>query len=907
MSSVEQSRIRRVFERALKMPVAERAGFLEAEFGSDAAGRGAVQRLLAENQTLESGATADMGAEASERLESVSQRLVEISAQERAGARIGPYRLLQILGEGGFGSVWMAEQERPVERRVALKVIKLGMDTRQVIARFEAERQALALMDHPNIARVLDAGATEAGRPFFVMELVKGEPIVAYCDRNNLAIEERLRLFIQVCQAVQHAHTKGIIHRDLKPSNVLVSTLDGEACAKVIDFGIAKATQSKLTEKTLFTEQKQLVGTPEYMSPEQAEGSLDIDTRTDVYSLGVMLYELLTGTTPFTEKELQSASYIDIQRIIREVDPVRPSTKLSQVSGEKREIAQRRRTDIHRLRSDLSGDLDWITMKALEKDRARRYASPGALAEDVGRFLRREAVSAAPPSTMYRVRKFVRRHRVLVIAGAVVAGTLLLGVIGTGAGLVVAQRQRELAQESAAKALAEAQRAAKAEQQAKERLAESEATVRFLDEMLGAADPRTRGKDVTVRAVLDLAAPAIDSRFGKDPLVAARLHATVGRTYTGLGEFPAAGSHFRESLRLLREKLGPDAEDTCRAVNDLANYLVKSGEGAEAEALLTKSIAENEKRFGRTHPITLDGLDTLALLYSQQSRPDQAAKVAKEVLDARMVSPGKDDLATIATMNTLAVSYGELGNAAESDRMYEELIVSLTKLRGPDHPETLNARTNYAWTLYWTAMQTERGVGDHARERVEKARVIDEDVVARSVRVLGEEHQDTLTAMGNLATVYRQLGLRDKGNDLDRRVLEISVRVLGEEHPDTIVSLANLGNSLRRQGEVQQAIPYLERALKASRKALPPDNPGTAYALAGLGVCLAETGRPAEGEPLLVEARGIIAKVMGEDSETCRQMDKDLTRVYELWEKSDPGKGHGAKAEALKERAARGK
>ncbi|MBS0189696.1 MAG: tetratricopeptide repeat protein [Phycisphaerales bacterium] len=899
MTSEEHTRIRDVFERALRMPVAERSNFLRAAFGDDAAARGAVERLLAENQTIEGGATADMGAEASERLESVSRRLVEISAQERSGARIGPYRLLQILGEGGFGSVWMAEQEEPVERRVALKVIKLGMDTRQVIARFEAERQALAMMDHPNIARVLDAGATEAGRPYFVMELVKGEPIVSYCDRNNLAIEERLRLFVQVCQAVQHAHTKGIIHRDIKPSNVLVSTPDGEACAKVIDFGIAKATQAKLTEKTLFTEQKQLVGTPEYMSPEQAEGSLDIDTRTDVYSLGVMLYELLTGTTPFTGKQLQSASYIDIQRIIREVDPVRPSTKLSQIGDENGEIAQRRRTDIHRLRSELSGDLDWITMKALEKDRARRYASPGAFAEDIGRFLRREAVEAAPPSTVYRVRKFVRRHRALVVAGGVVAATLLLGMIGTGAGLVVAERQRALAQENAAKALAEAQRAAKAEQQAKDRLAESEATVRFLDEMLGAADPRTRGKDVTVRAVLDLAAADIDSRFGKDPLVAARLHGTVGRTYTGLGEFAAAGSHIREAVRLLQEKLGADAPDTCQAVNDLANYLVRSGAGAEAESLLEKSIAENEKRFGRTNPITLDGLDTLALLYSQQSRPDQAAKVAKEVLDARMISPGKDDLATIATMNTLAVSYGELGNAAESDRMYEELIASLTKLRGPDHPETLNARTNYAWTLYWTAMQTERGVGDRARERVEKARVIDEDVVARSVRVLGEEHQDTLTAMGNLATVYRQLGQKKKGNELDQRVLEISVRVLGEEHPDTIVSLANLGNSLRRQGEVKEAIPYLERALKASRKALPPENPGTAYALAGLGVCLAETGKPAEGEAMLVEARGIIAKVMGEDSETCRQMDKELVRVYELWEKAEPGKGHADKARAL--------
>ncbi|HZL35421.1 MAG TPA: protein kinase [Tepidisphaeraceae bacterium] len=350
-----------------------------------------------------------------------------VAIREGPGTVIGRYKLLQLIGEGGFGSVFMAEQTQPVHRKVALKIIKLGMDTRAVIARFEAERQALALMDHPHIARVLDAGATETGRPYFVMELVRGDPITDFCDANHLCVSERLDLFTQVCRAVQHAHQRGIIHRDIKPGNVLVSMQDGRAFARVIDFGIAKALADRLTEKTLFTEYRQFVGTPAYMSPEQAAGTLDIDTRTDVYSLGALLYELLTGSAPFDARELRSAAYEEMRRIIREVEPPKPSTRLNQSMQTLVGIAANRRTESKRLGGLVRGDLDWIVMKALEKDRARRYESANELAADILRHATGEAVIAVPPTALYRFGKFARRHKAALATAAALFGVAIAG------------------------------------------------------------------------------------------------------------------------------------------------------------------------------------------------------------------------------------------------------------------------------------------------------------------------------------------------------------------------------------------------------------------------------------------------------------------------------------------------
>jgi serine/threonine protein kinase/Tol biopolymer transport system component len=355
-------------------------------------------------------------------------RVAAADRPEGLGSRIGPYKLLQSIGEGGFGVVYMAEQEQPIRRRVALKIIKLGMDTKQVIARFETERQALAMMDHPNIAKVLDAGATETGRPYFVMELVKGVPITDYCDANRLSTRDRLHLFVQVCKALQHAHEKGIIHRDLKPSNVMVTLHDGTAVPKVIDFGVAKATNHRLTEKTLFTAYGACIGTPTYMSPEQAEMSgLEVDRRSDIYSLGVLLYELLTGTTPFDAGAMRAAAFVELLRIIREEDPPTPSARISTLGERLVEVARDRHADPRLLANTVRGDLDWIVMKALEKDRSRRYDSTSALADDISRYFKDEPVTARRPSPLYRLAKFTKRRRLPLLAAASIAAALVVG------------------------------------------------------------------------------------------------------------------------------------------------------------------------------------------------------------------------------------------------------------------------------------------------------------------------------------------------------------------------------------------------------------------------------------------------------------------------------------------------
>jgi WD40 repeat protein len=477
MSDSNLAQVKRILREALALRAGERQSFIAAQCDGNPDFLADVKAMLA---ALEAATAEQFMAQPPADPSPALLETLSASISEGSGSRIGNYKLLQLIGEGGFGSVFMAEQRQPVHRKVALKIIKLGMDTRQVIARFEAERQALAIMDHPNIARVLDAGATEGGRPYFVMELVKGDPITKYCDDNHLSISERLELFIQVCHAVQHAHQKGIIHRDLKPNNILVSTQDGRPFAKVIDFGIAKATASRLTEKTLFTEHRALVGTPEYMSPEQASGSLDIDTRTDVYSLGVLLYELLTGSTPFDAQSLRRVAYEEIERVIRETDPPKPSTRISASIQTIQSVAAHRRTEPKKLGTIVRGELDWIVMKALEKDRARRYESASGLADDVGRYNSGGAVVAAPPSAVYRVRKFARRYRTAIATSGAVAAVLVGGIIASwieaarahraeqkvGGQLVVVENAEKVAQLQTAEAKRRLKEATEANQRA---------------------------------------------------------------------------------------------------------------------------------------------------------------------------------------------------------------------------------------------------------------------------------------------------------------------------------------------------------------------------------------------------------------------------------------------------------
>ena len=465
----------RIFDLAFSVPSELRGEILDRECGGDAALRAELEDLLLTADLSGSGSEAPtMAAEGSTPAESLGQA---------EGTRIGPYKLLELIGEGGFGSVYMAEQTEPVQRRVALKIIKLGMDTQAVIGRFEQERQALAVMDHPHIAKVLDAGTTDAGSPFFVMELVEGQPITVYADEHRLTVRQRLELFEQVCNGIQHAHSKGIIHRDIKPSNVLVSTHDGRPFARVIDFGIAKAVDQHVTEETMFTEHGQLVGTPLYMSPEQAEGSFDIDTRSDVYALGVMLYELLTGTTPLDPRRMRAAAFGEIYRMVREIDPPRPSTRLASITATAPVVAENRNAAPDKLKSLLRGELDWIAMRALEKERSRRYETANGLAMDIQRYLSGEAVAAAPPSQAYRFKKFVLRNKGIVTAVGAVAAVLLIGVVAFAWQATVARAQRD--------------RAVKAENEATARAEELKTVSDFQAGMLARINPPQAGDDLT--------------------------------------------------------------------------------------------------------------------------------------------------------------------------------------------------------------------------------------------------------------------------------------------------------------------------------------------------------------------------------------------------------------------------
>jgi serine/threonine protein kinase len=596
-SMADTNSAKSIFLAAVEIPSDERAAYLDQATAGDAALRARVEALLAAHENpgsfLESPAI------------DIAVTTNMPSIVEQPGTVIGPYKLLQQIGEGGMGVVFMAEQAHPLQRTVALKIIKPGMDTRQVIARFEAERQAVAMMDHPNIAKVLDAGTTDTGRPYFVMELVKGVPITKYCDEKHLPLGARLELFVQVCQAVQHAHQKGIIHRDIKPNNVLVAEYDNRAVPKVIDFGVAKATAQKLTERTMFTEFGQVIGTVEYMSPEQAKlNQLDIDTRSDIYSLGVLLYELLTGSTPIELQRLRSAAFDEMLRIIREEEPPKPSLRLS-TSDTLPSIAANRHSEPANLSRDLQGELDWIAMMCLEKDRNRRYESASGLGRDIERYLHDEPVHACPPSTAYRVKKIIRRNKLPVAAAAALTLTLMLGIIGTTWQSIRATHASALARQEADK---------------------EQAINQFLREMLQSANPWARspadafkGRDATVVQVCDAAVARLDAVALKDrPEVEAALRATIGETYGSLGRGEEGEVQLREAVRLARIAYGPDNPEQPGYTATLAKHLSNRGVKLdEAEALMRDRLRIRKNAYPDLD--FSDGMNNLAQILLRKS------------------------------------------------------------------------------------------------------------------------------------------------------------------------------------------------------------------------------------------------------------------------------------------------
>jgi eukaryotic-like serine/threonine-protein kinase len=817
--------------------------------------------------------------------------------EEKPGSNIGPYKLLDRIGEGGFGSVFMAEQERPVKRQVALKIIKLGMDTKQVVGRFEQERQALALMDHPNIAKVFDAGATSTGRPYFVMELCRGDPITDYCDRKNLAIAERLGLFIHVCQAVQHAHQKGLIHRDIKPSNILVSCEEGRHSLKVIDFGIAKATASKLSDATVFTEQAQMIGTPQYMSPEQAEGSLDIDTRTDVYALGVLLYELLIGVTPFDAKDLRAAGFGELQRIIREIEPPKPSTRLSQRHETIAGIAAQRQIEPLKLGTLIRGELDWICMKAMEKDRQRRYETANGLGMDIQRYLDGDAVHAAPPSRTYLVRKFVRRNRGPVIAAAVVAFVLVGGLIGTSYGLRQAIQAREA--EAAAKltAQSQAERAVRAEAQTRQRAAELTLVSDFQAGMLAQIDPTKAGEaltaDVTAnfaaalakanipenerpaqlnafatqwnkvnatdaaRALIDqtILKPAIktiDERFKDQPLVDAQLRQVLADRYLDLGLYDSAQPLVTRALATRRRILGEGNPDTLVSINNMGILLQRQGKSTEAEPYYREAMETRRRVLGNEHPDTLQSIGWLGYLLDEQGRFSEAEPLLRETLQTSRRVLGEEHPTTldgIAAMGSRLVKQGKL---AEAEPLTREALEKRRRVLGEEHRDTVVSLSNLGDLLSVQRKYAE--AEPFLREGLEKSR-----------RVLGEAHPYTLTLGNSLGKALQAQGKLAEAEPYIRNALEKRRRVLGEDHPETLNSINNMGGVLREEGRLAEAEPYYREALQKVRRISGEQSREILMAINNLGVLLRNEGKLSEAEPYYLEALEKSRRVLGEE------------------------------------------
>ena len=850
------ARIKRIFLEAREHPTAKRAAFLRMRCGGDEEIENEVLSLLQR----------DLNESETESEPKVDDLPTPPLPGGSSNLRIANYRVLQKIGEGGMGEVYEAEQLQPVRRRLALKVLKSGLATKEVIARFDSERQALAMMNHPNIARVLEAGATENERPYLAMELVHGEPITDYCDRHRLPTRDRLALFAEVCAGVQHAHQKGIIHRDIKPSNVLVALEDSRPVPKIIDFGVAKATAQRLTEHTLFTQRGQWIGTPEYMSPEQAEMTgLDIDTRSDVYSLGVLLYELLVGARPFDSKELRLAGLDEIRRRIREDDPTRPSTKISRLGDASQAMAHNRRADLATLVQQLRGDLDWITMKALDKDRTRRYASPSELAADIKRHLAHQPVVACPPSAAYRLKKFVRRNRLVVIAGSLIAVSLISGLMLTGLALHQAQAEAERANQVSG----------------------------FLLDLFDTFNPYAERAEASGEKLLDRAVERLETELAGQDLVQARLMLRIGVAYRHLDAFDSAERLLLRALDGLAAKLGSDHQEVLTTLQELGwvayeagNYpravqyneevirvqqrLLDSddprlalsdtnlalvvwalGEFDRAEELLTRSLAILERFYGPDHPEVSQNLFLQGVLFNNNGEYRRARSVLERALQIRLGVFGPEHVRVGWTLRTLARTQALQGDYQQALESGQRALEVMQESLGPEHSDVA-----YAWETLGT-IHKELGSTREARPLFERSLRVRENA-------LGPDHLEVGLSLTKLAWLYldtddlaiagplieralkidrrnrppahpqiawklhtlsrqrRALGLHDEALALEREALGILTATAPSDHPILVPHLANHGALLREAGDLAAARPLLERALRLRQKQLGP-------------------------------------------------------------------------------------
>ncbi|NNE44737.1 MAG: serine/threonine protein kinase [Gemmatimonadetes bacterium] len=876
-----------IFDAAMDLSPKEREAYIDRECGGDAELRDLVRRLLASAEDDDSPFLEPAGG------------LDDVTLDGDTAAALpdsfGPYTIIERIGEGGFGDVYLAKQTTPIKRKVALKILKPGMDTRTILARFSAESQALALMDHPHIAKVYDAGETGQGRPFFAMEYVAGIPLTEYCDKTRLSTRERLKLFIEICRAVQHAHAKGVIHRDLKPSNILVTVGEDAPTPKIIDFGVAKATTATLTDLTLHTLHGQVMGTPAYMSPEQVEsGGLDVDTRTDVYSLGVVLYELLTGALPIDTSRLRSVGIEAMQRVILEEEPAKPSTRISSLGDKATPIAVQRRAAPVTLQRFLRGDLDWITMRALEKDRRRRYETASSFAEDIGRFLKNEPVEAGPPSASYRFRKFARRNRVpLAAAGAVFAAVVIVAV---GLAHSLAESRRQKAEVEVALG------------QAKDARESAEAVTTFLTDMLFEVNPEESGRDVTVAEVLDEAAGTVRDEFSGRPAVEARIQETIGEAYHALGRYEESVAHLQRAVDLHRESLGDESLQTLetrrvlatsfrdqgdlaaaerellavvesevnvgapdsahvRSLDQLGTTLILQGRYAEADSVMMAAWEGAKREFGSEDARAAKIEGNLAVLYRLDSRLEEAREHFRHAYDVLRNQWGDENPNTMATLVGLGITEFQMGN-------YEVAVAHIrkdweTKVRvlGEDHPNTLG-------TLGDLAVMEQR-LGNFAL-----AESINVVVLEKRTRILGKDHPRTLQALNNLASNYVKADKFDLAEPLLVESLTRKQRVLGPDHQETIVTQGNLGDLYVRQGRAQSALPVLREAVAAAERSLTEDHVHRNDVRRKLGACLIALKRFDEAEPLLRDAYERLSAEVGPDHLRTRLAAEYLVELF---------------------------
>jgi eukaryotic-like serine/threonine-protein kinase len=908
---------------------AERAAYLDRACGPDAALRAEVEALLRAHDRAGGFLEPPESLRRTVALDEPAAPTPVPGPDPGAGTVVaGRYTLVGVIGEGGMGTVWRAEQAEPVRREVALKVIRAGMDTGAVVARFEAERQALALMDHPSIAKVLDGGTTAEGRPFFVMELVRGLPLTAYCDRHRLGLRERLELFAQVCGAVQHAHQKGVIHRDLKPSNVLVAAPDGRPVPRVIDFGVAKATGQPLTEQSLHTSFGAVVGTLEYMSPEQASlNQLDVDTRSDIYALGVLLYELLAGSPPFSRQEHEKGGVLEMLRVIREQEPARPSAKLSTAEGLPA-LATNRGTEPSKLARLVRGELDWIVMKCLEKDRHRRYDTANGLAADLERYLADEPVSACPPSSWYRLRKFGRRNKGPVLAASLILFVLVAGVIGTTGGLIVAGRawqaeakQRVQAEQAQTREAVRANSEAQAKQDAKaerDRAVEAEAdTKAFADflanHVLAASRPKGLqagvGVNVTLAEALEKAGPKIEAVFRGRPKAEALARHEIGVTWRNLGRYPEAIRHLERALELRRRSLGPDAPETRNTMNSLAvayqedarldlalplyeetlrlcqtqlgpddlvtvSVLHNLGSGYQAAGkpdlavpLLEEAYKRHAAKLGSDDPETLESMHALANAYGAVAKLDLALPLHEEALKLRKVKLSLNHPLTLRSMNALATDYLAAGKLNLALPLFEEALKAQKTVLSPDHPDTLSTQANLA-------------EGYRAAGKLDLALPLLEQTLKQRQTKLGLDHPETLVSMNNLAQGYRDSGTLDRAARLLEETVQLMKAKPGGDHPDTLIAMYNLASVYKAAGQFDRAIPLFEETLAKQKEKFGPDHRYTLQCMNNLAGAYVATSRFDRAIPLFEETLAKLKEKFGPDNPDTLTVMNNLALTY---------------------------